>query len=375
MKVPAIICILLFTIVSLPGQSPDSQTVVGKAAQGDPWSQLPISTLNFIHTADLSGLPQSPFILNPFQCTPRGDLLFQVPLPPKFVTRAFVTVTVKGKATMNSGATNIAGFEDIRQGAVFPRDQHVYEYIEGRYRRPGQPVNGTLEEPRWGEFIAQYAADGSFESLVPLTHISFTPMVFAVLPSGSFVLVGKDFTNMAPVLVMLDRMGRNPQPLDLFGSPSYSTQGLSQFYPGVAHDNPAGTGLDRVLNAVQFLSYGDDVLLVQTGTNFPVVEIGEGGILRTMPLKLPAGTTIESFLPSTQRLFYVRIADHRGETVIHRLVAFDPSTGDALREIRVSGLLSPAFVACDSGSTFLGLGKTFKQASDNGVWNLMTASE
>jgi hypothetical protein len=61
--------------------------------------------------------------------------------------------------------------------------------------------------------------------------------------------------------------------------------------------------------------------------------------------------------------------------VSHRLIVFDPDTGEALREIRVSGLLSPGLIACESGNTFWGLGKTFKQGNDNGVWNLMTASE
>lgn len=376
MKILPIICIFLLSGVPLPGQSaPDSHPAADKAARADPWAQLPITTLTFTHAAELSGLPQSPFIINPLQCTPRGSLFFQIPLAPKFLTHALVTVTAKGELTINTHAANVPGFDGFRQGAAFPRDQHIYEMVEGRYRPPDQPANGIGEQPGWGEFIAKYAADGSLESLLPLTHISFPPMRFAVLPSGRFVLLGKDYPNMAPELVMLDRTGANPYPLDLFGSQFYSTRELSQFYPGVAHDNPVGNGLDRVLSAVEFISYGENVLLVQTGTNFPVVEIGDGGILRTVPLKLPAGTTIESFLPSSQHVFYVRIADSRAGPVSHRLIVFDPETGEALREIRVSGLLSPDLIACESGNTFLGLGKTFKQGNDNGVWNLMTASE
>jgi hypothetical protein len=376
MKVQAIICI--FLAGTIPARSQlvlDSHSAAARAAQADPWAQLPVTTLTFSHTAELSGLPQSPFIMNPLQCTPRGALFFQIPLPPKFMTRAFVFVTAKGKMTVDADAANVPGFEEFRQLEVFPRDEHVYGIVEGRHRPPGQPPNEAGEQPPWGEFVVEYAAEGSIESLIPLTQISFTPMKFGVLPSGRLVLAGKDLANLAPVLVMLDRAGNNPYPLDLFGSQFYSTQRLSQFYPEVGHDNPAGTGIDRVLSSVQFVSYGNNLLVVQTGTNFPVAEIGDGGILRTVPLELPAGTMIESLLPASQHAFYVRIADRRAEPVIHRLIVFDPNTGEALREIRVSGLSSPGFVACESGNTFLGLGKGFKEGSDNGVWSLMTASE
>ena len=376
MKVLAIICSFLFSTISLSGQSaPDSHSAAGKAAQEDPWAQLAIATLTFTHAAELSGLPQSPFLISPFQCTPKGAVFFQIPLPPRFTTRAFVSVTAKGKVTVNADAANVPGFDEFRQLAVFPRDEHVYGIVEGRYRPPDQLANGTGEKPPWGEFVVKYAAAGSIESLIPLTHISFTPTRFAVLPSGRFVLVGKDFTNLAPELVMLDASGANPYPLELFASQVYSTRELSQFYPGVARDNPAGTGIDRVLSSVQFVSYGDNVLLVQTGSNFPVAEIGDRGIIRTVPLELPAGTTIESLLPSSQHVLYVRIADRRAEPPIHRLIVFDPDTGEALREIKVSGLSSPGLIACESGNTFLGLGKTFRQGDDSGVWNLMTASE
>jgi hypothetical protein len=375
MKALAIACVFLLSTIPPPGQSaPDSRSGAGKVA--DPWAQLPVTTLTFTHAADLSGLPQSPLLLDPLQCTPKGALFFQIPLPPKFMTRAFVSVTAKGKVTVNDHAANLPGFEGFRQGEVFPGDKDVYELVEGRYRPPDQPVNGIGEQPGWGEFIAKYAADGTLESLIPLTHVSFVPMKFAVLPSGRFVVLGKNYPNMEPELVMLDSDGTNPVPLDLFGSRFYSIQELSRFYPGVAQDNTEGNGLDRVLSAVQFVSYGENVLLVQTGTTFPLVEIGDGGIIRPFPLELPAGTTIESLMPSSQNFFYVRVADRRTEPVIHRLILFDPSSGEALREIRVSGLLSPRFVACESGNnTFLGLGKTFRQGNNEGAWNLMTASE
>lgn len=373
-----IICFLLFTAVPLFGQAGvDLHPGGGNGAAADPWAQLAITTLTFTHAAELSGLPQSPFIVTPPQCTPNGDLFFQVPLPPKFMTRAFVTVNPAGKTSVNTQAASVPGFENFRQGAVFPGEHYVYELVEGRYRSPDKPATDPGENPPWGEFIAQYLADGAIKSIIPLTHISrtFIPMAFAVLRSGRFVVVGKDFTNLAPEAVMLDRTGAKPQPLDLFGSEYYSIPELSRFYPEVNHDNPAGTGLDRVLSYVQFVSYGENVLLVERGTNFPLVEIGDAGILRTIPLQLPAGTTIESLLPSSQNLLYVRIADARANPAAHRLIVFDSGSGEALREIKVSGILSPGLIACEAHHTFLALGKTFRKGDSNGAWTLMIASE
>lgn len=369
MKGVAIICVLILSTIPLPGQSSsNSSSPPGRAAQADPWGQLPVTTLTFVHAAKLSGLPQSPLIMSPLQCTPAGALFFQLPLPPKFMTHAFVTVTAKGRVTVNAHAANISGFDGFRQGAVFPRDKYVYEMVEGQYGAAG-------EKPAWKEFIAKYETNGSLKSLIPLTHISSPPIRFAVLPSGRFILLGKDYATMEPLLVMLDNDGTHPLPLDLFGSQFYSTRELNRFYPRVAHDNPVGNGLDRVLSAVQFVSYGENVLLVQTGTNFPVVEISDGGILRTIPLDLPTGITIESLIPSSQSFLYVRVADARTNPATHKLIVFDPGTGQALREIRISGLPDLGLIACESGNTFLGLGKTFTPGHGNGTWTLMTASE
>jgi hypothetical protein len=46
-----------------------------------------------------------------------------------------------------------------------------------------------------------------------------------------------------------------------------------------------------------------------------------------------------------------------------------------MREFRVSRLSSPASIACEPGSTLLGLEKTIRQGDNSGVGELMTPSE
>lgn len=71
----------------------------------------------------------------------------------------------------------------------------------------------------------------------------------------------------------------------------------------------------------------------------------------------------------------VRVVDHRATPETRSIVAFDPDSGEALREISIAGLATPESVACESDGVFLGFRKDFEKGSDTGTWNLMTAPE
>ena len=370
-----VLCLLVLGAARLLSQTaPGPQVTTGPTARADPWDRLPRASLDFTHPIPLAGLPQSPFMVDPLQCSPSGTAFLQIPLPPTFTTWAFAAITKKGKITRyDAGDSQILGIDQLRTITWFPAEKYVYALVEGRKHAPGQ-TPGQDAKPPWQEFIAKYADDGTLDSVVPL-RISFLPARFAALSSGRFVVIGEDVANHAPVMVMLDSDGDNPHPVDLFGSGSYGTESLGRFYPHAGSDDAVGSFMGRVVGSAQFVGHGDDVLLVQTGTNFPVVVMGDGGILPTVPLSLPAGIVIESLLPSSGEALYIRVVDSRTNPATHKLIAFDAVTGEALRQISVAGLLSPESVACESEGTFLGLRKIFQQGDQQGTWNLMTASE
>jgi hypothetical protein len=132
--------------------------------------------------------------------------------------------------------------------------------------------------------------------------------------------------------------------------------------------------MSNVIAAVQFVSYWDHVLLAQTGTNYPIAEIAEGGILRTLPMKLPAGSVINSLLPSSSRTLYGRVAGSQEQSQGGALLQFAPVTGEALRRISASSV-PVGSIACEAEGTWLAFKQSYDKGQDNGVWNLLTASE
>lgn len=339
--------------------------------------ELPTTTLDFSHAVALSGIPQSPFIVEPLQCSPKGTAFIRVPLPPKFMTQSLISVTKDGKAAIKVSGGNPPGFDHFSLTAYFPGDKGIYALGQGWKHAPGEVGGFGQSRPHREQVILKYGEDGSLDSVIRL-HISFTPFRFAVLPSGRFIVIGQSYPDNAPVLDLLDRDGENPRLLDLFGSGLYGSGSLRQHYSGQRYGGPGESAMSRALGAVQFVSYGDDVLLVQMGSDFPVAVIGDAGILRTVRLALPAGNTIESFVPSTKPFFYVRTVDDSTNPVTHKLIVFDPDTGQALRQISITGLTSPESIACGAGDTFLGFRKVFKKEKkgyDGGTWNLLTASD
>jgi hypothetical protein len=362
------LCIPFFLVLALQAQ------VAQRAPKSDPWAQLPSNSLDFAHAFPLTALPASPFLVDPVQCSPNGQLFLQIPLPPTYMRRAFASITKQGKTTLNSNGGQIAGFDELRQIAYFPRDKHFYALMEGRRHVQEQPMGLTPPKSPWQELIAAFGDDGTFESMTAL-EISFVPLRFAVFPSGRYVILGQESINQSPVLITLDKDGTNPHPIDLFGSGLYGKERLRQYFPNAANDDSIGSGMSQVLGSVQFVSHGDNILLVQAGTNFPLVEIGDAGILRNVRLGLPTGVIIQSVFPSSGSLLYVQVTDHRTKPETSALVAFDPDSGDALRRIAITGLLTLRSVACEADGTFLGLKKVFEKNSDKGTWNLVTAAE
>jgi hypothetical protein len=196
--------------------------------------------------------------------------------------------------------------------------------------------------------------------------------------------MGEDTINRVPELLKMDSKGKDARPLDLFGSGLYSQDRLGEFFPGAENaDRPGSTVMPRVLGSIQFVGHGENVLLVQTGTNFPLMEISEAGILRSIRLKLPTGVYIQSVLPSNKRELYVRLVDNRqkpqSQDELHPappnlLVVFDPDSGNALRQISANGMPLQS-IACESDGSFLGFKLVPDKSSQHGEWTMVTASE
>ena len=360
---------LLLAGASVLGQTAPAKSPAAEgAAKRVSWTALPQESLTFSRRVVPEGLPQSPAITAPLRCSPNGTPFMEFPLPPTFMTRALVSVTKSGKVTTYASGNNIPGLQDVSQIAYFPQDKYVYYLVEAR-ENSFLPADSDKSPRRY--YSVKYAADGTLESTTPL-DITTGPLRIGIFPSGALAIMGVDPVEHIPQLVLLDSKGSNSHLVDIDGAGLYDPGQLRRFYPKAADSDPGGSGSSLVASSTQFVSYGDNLLLVQMGTDYPIVELGESGILRSLPLHLPAGSIIESFIQSSERLWLARIADTASNPAVHWLVAFDPGTGEALRVISTPGM-PPDAIACDADGTFLALRKEFKGKDSDGTWTLVAS--
>lgn len=344
------------------------------AAKADPWAKIPAETLSFGRPIPLK-LPQSQLMGLPFRCDGSGKVYLRVLMKtsPRLISD-YASVDKTGHVVLFPVNGGVLEISDMRQDSDYPGKKHFYAMVEG-YSRRAIPAPGETKVP-WQQFIADYNPDGTLDSITTL-HTSIFNTHFAVLPSGKIVAMGMDPANRGLHLYMLDRDGRNPESLNLTGSGLYSSRNLRRLYPGERGTPPGYT--DTVASAGRFVPWGDDVLFVQSGTDFPVLVIGDSGIVNEVRLQLPPGARVDSLIPSSGSFWYARVYGEAGDHTPQRIVEFDPDTGKPLRQLRLS-VRDARMVACRTESGFVTVKATFPKdrsaaESKYPVWNLVTASE
>jgi hypothetical protein len=338
------------------------------------WADLPQQTLVFSKPLALEGLPQSPAITAPIRCSPNGTPFLEMPLPPAFMTRALLSIAKSEKVTTYANGNKIFGLDDVNQLNYFPGDKHVIYLVEAPEHDLTSALLGSqsTKSPK-NFYLLTYASDGTLELTQKIDTLN-DPQQIAAFPSGALATIGLDPIQHDIQFNVMDSRGQNAHPVDIDANRLYEADHLRQFYGDVPGPDPSDSGMSKAVSAMQLISYGDNLLLVQTGTNYAVTEIGESGlIIRSVRLKLPPGAVIDGFIQSSEKLWLAKISDTSRDPSARWLIAFDPDTGDAVRRISTTGTALDS-VACDADGTFLAFKKKFKDKDDAGTWNLLTAS-
>jgi len=213
--------------------------------------------------------------------------------------------------------------------------------------------------------ILQLGADGGLKSVTPLDR-GLDPMGFGVYGSGDYLIVSVDHLNRRLALSVLDSAGTETREIRLFDADTIQ-KGETASDKG---SQPMTYSPDFLAATTGVYAAGENLLLVpHLGSGSPVVEVNESGIVRTTIPKLPKGTLIASFIPSTGRTFKFRLgslrddvpqdldSDGHVEGVSIRpsalIAEIDPNDGSIVREIDAGSLgVQPACEA-DGSYTFL----------------------
>jgi hypothetical protein len=225
-------------------------------------------------------------------------------------------------------------------------------------------------------FICLSKRDGTFEKLIPLKGLRFQPFKIAVLESGRFFVAGIDGLNKTPVLAMLDSDGQYLRPVDLDNRPFDNSKSLHAIYPHL--DTGAEVGEAAISNS-GFVPFGERILFYIPGTKLPVRILGEGGEENSIPVHLPSDYLLETILPCAKNDTWViraqavqQFAQMQSDGVISNpqqvLFEVNPSDGQALRRLDISGGIYPGQVDSAANKKLICLRQTADMRKSPATW-------
>jgi hypothetical protein len=313
----------------------------------------------------VSGLDGSHIFVRPLQCTATGDALVEIPTPPAF--RDFSVNSLSRSGGRAFDFKTIPGLYDLQLFSFFPSDSDVAflfhaseENKESDYRMEtdeGQIVAGRRNRTEHHEYVVRFGLDGQYKSKTMLPSGKLYYKV-AVLPSGELLLLSYDQANRTPVLQALDESGRPVNAIPLQG--------------GLVNDaaidrGRSGDALDAAKASMsvaswQFIPARGKVLLYRPNANAPILEIGNGGSAREVPVEGPRGYELDSFVPSTKHWFAIfrrsgiggvgSSVDSRASSKNFLMAELNPSDGSVERLFEMD---SGSFfdIACEADGQFI----------------------
>jgi hypothetical protein len=290
----------------------------------------------------------SPLMGDPIHCAPDGTAFLDLPQPPPtFDTHVIYSVDHSQKV-VSFPVYQIQGLSGITLLSYYPSDSEV-AFLVYATKKEDQPLTNSDSDtfPAKGQyFIALFDRDGKFDKLDTL-DLPFVPKNLAIFDSGDMVVLGYDQNNQLSRMALLDSSGSLLRYFDPQSALSANNIGKS-FGQGFG-----GSALNEALSTAQFVPYEHNLLLVSRGSRLPVQILRESGVDREVPLDLPAGEMISTFIPSTGPNWYVRSMVPSGSHGLGKSVSvyqIDPETGKPIKNLSM-GLLILA-VGCERDGKF-----------------------
>ena len=171
-------------------------------------------------------------------------------------------------------------FNDVSVRDFFVSEQHVVSLLQAT-KRDDQGVH----EVRY--FLSKLDTQGDFRELVEVEG-HFRPLKIAVFGGDDVMVLGWDEANLLPMLAMLKADGTIRYFLDVADNKAKGVFGR-------------GSVSTQMLEDAAFVAYGKDVLLSFPGTVKPVLELNTTGVVRSIPISIPAGFVLHDVLYSGAR--------------------------------------------------------------------------
>ena len=111
----------------------------------------------------------------------------------------------------------------------------------------------------------------------------------------------------------------------------------------------------KVVLPAQFVPDGRSILIVQSDSDFPLLDVSDGGAIQAIRAKLPQGMQIKSLIPSDRNLYAVIGASVERDSSKENIYEFSRNDGTILRRFELPGDIRAYDVACIHDQKFLSL--------------------
>lgn len=273
---------------------------------------------------------------------------------------SLVSVTPEGKLTSIPWQT-VPGYTDIDvPSSYFANGGRYYLLTSGRKATPDESGVKPAEVP----LALTFDETGNLKNVAPLDP-ALDPISLAAFGSGDLLLISEDTLNRRMRLTVTDPSGGSPRNLSLEDSDDPTH-----------HDGPTASGSKggvtfaphTLLGMIEAFPYGQDLLLVpQTTSGLPVLEVNEAHVVASVVPQLPKGDVIARFIPSDGRTWNIRLGSlndsvyrmldangqaHAAGVMESKTIAeIDPSTGEIVRKLEMG--VNGVYPACRVQSDFV----------------------
>jgi hypothetical protein len=335
-----------------------------QAAAGSISADAPVYRVAFERREAVPGITASSALKLPFVCTADGTIFVSfvttvpagvgLPAPPP-VTPPLRLVSF---STTGKGQTfDLAQIKDLyiseevdhyvgESAVIFlMRASHEYKPQKKTYPKTGGGEGEyTANAAEQSQYLVIFDRDGTYRRTIELEDLPLQIENLGVFASGVFLAYGYDPKDESPKLAMLKEDGTLLRSL--------------QIKKGDVPESIAGTAdgpRPFVSVPAQLVPQDRSIIIVQSESTFPLLEVSEGGAIKAIHPKLPPGSSIKALLPSDRNLYPIvaqSSADPDSEGTIYEV---RPEDGNVVRRFELSDGRRSYQIACIHDQKFLSL--------------------
>jgi hypothetical protein len=335
---------------------------VGETPQGSSAGAVPQYYVSFARGKAVPGVTGSPVLKLPFQCTSDGTVFVSfvstapsnagLPPPPPGVAPMVLT------AIPREGAGRTFRIDQVPELYVSgERDHSAYDsgvallVMASRENKPSKNAytvgdyNGetTRNSAEQHKYLLTFSRDGEFRRATELSE-GFDIQEIGVFPSGELLAFGLDEKDNSPKLAVLKEDGTLLKFLELSKG-----EAPRSMISGAEGPHPHSVA------PAELVAVGHSIILVQNRSRYPLLEVTEGGAIRTIRPKLPEGEQVQALIPSDHDLYV--IAGPGGQKETKQLIyEISPGDGAVVKRFSLSdGGRASDSVACVNDGKFLSI--------------------